>query len=329
MADKIDQPQKNALPLDSEKITNIFTMEELLTIPLKAVIDANAYAARTALDFIIRYGFNSGVPGLPGSNSFLGNLRMAKFLYNYIDDTGLQKIMEINIPFISLIPIPMLEVRRAQFDYAIQILSQDYRERIEDNHRQDGMYQKSILAIMSPVGTGPKEDLSTALNSSLKANMMVKIEVEKSDLPAGILQLLNLGQEAIRGKPDQPPIVTPAPTELNFGSADRQSLTITIEKATANGLLEPQGNVEVMIEVTSSFGKINELFAEPIQVLRGTAVGQPHFKKAVALTANTPAAAGSVEFLLTRRPGSPADVNGFIIVRANGAPDRLVYFNFE
>lgn len=96
-----------------------------------------------------------------------------------------------------------------------------------------------MLAIMSPLDTTVKESDNMVLNRSLKANMAVKIEVEKSDLPAGILQLLNLGQEAIRGRSEQPPVILLKTADLIFD--DQQPKQLEIQMARSS----PQGSVVI------------------------------------------------------------------------------------
>jgi hypothetical protein len=306
----------------TEQITNIFTLEELLSIPLHAVIDANAHAAETALDFIIRYGFNPGVPELPNRNRFLGSLRMAQFTYNYVNDQGMQSTMEVSIPFLSLIPIPMLEVKKATFDYAIQILSQDY---IED--------RRSILAIMSPIDTSLREQPQPYIGTSLRANMAIRVEVEKADLPAGILQLLNLGQEATRGRPERQRSITAKPDRLEFRPGESKTISILVEQPGDDGSIELIGGAEVAIEVTNDFKRPAKLFAGPIEVLQGSPIGRPTPKIAIARTLLSAPDKGLVKFQLTRRDvdadaADAAGVNGFITVRVKRATDLLIYFTF-
>src|SRR5690554_798203 len=99
--------------------TNVFGLEQLFYMPLKAVIDANTLAALSAIDIIREYGFEND----KNSENY-GKLKMVTFAYDYSDPGGHIKTMSISIPFITLIPLPILEVKHAEVDFSLKVLGQ-------------------------------------------------------------------------------------------------------------------------------------------------------------------------------------------------------------
>ncbi|MCW3127333.1 MAG: hypothetical protein JWO03_2991 [Bacteroidetes bacterium] len=311
---------------DSELISNVYSLEELFIIPLRAVIDANAYAAQTALDFILSYGFNNRVMNVRDSNEFAGNLRMLSFTYTFTDDRGIQKTTKVNIPFISLIPIPLLEVKRAQFDYAIQILNQESRILKDINDRDTE--QKSLVAVLAPMDTSGKNSLHLSEETSLKANMTVRVEVEKSDLPAGILQLLNLGQQAIAGTTEDNCVIISEPDMLTFTGGVQRPYRLKAEvkrKGKAGTEWESIKGAEVQVHVICSMTTVEKIFGQPITVEKGYVVGVAGTARAKALTD----ANGVVEFGLWPDTGVSDDYNGFVLLKTRSAEDSIIYYNFK
>lgn len=302
-------------------------------MPMKAVVDANAYAATSALDFIIRFGFtDDGEPGSEASRK-LGALRMVTFSYTYVDEHGKRRLIEVSIPVLSLIPIPMLEVKLAHFDYSIRIVSQ---ERISAPVPGLGTLRRSdvpetrprrLLAVMAPLDTTSPVEGARTSGFGISANMRVRVEVEKSDLPAGILQLLNLGQEATRSTSPSSQNVFVEPDWLEFSPNGPCELSVCVLRPAPPGVRqEPVAWAEVGIEVRFSDDTgLDEAFKSPIRVKHGRVIGRPTRAESAALTA----ADGMVIFELFPEPKAALEGrNGFVTVTVCSQPRQSVYFKF-
>jgi hypothetical protein len=331
------------LPLRrTESISNVYSLSELFAIPLKAVVDANAYAVKTALDFLFKYAFSSPVARLRDSNDFIGSLRTVTFTYDYTDTRGQRQVTKVSVPFISLIPIPLLEVTKAHFDYAIQILNQE-RQLIGESSDNITVENKSLLAVLAPMDSTQKSRLKIARESGFKANMTVHIEVEKSDLPAGILQVLNLGQQAIGGVMEEKLVIHTEPDKLLFDHNElppQSPYKIKVEvrrpgkPGTASNVhayasqaspWEIVHEKEIQIDVSSNTAPVTDLFAQPISVRAGYVIGTPTYSKAVSLTND----AGLVEFALWPNLSASSKNNGFILIKTKMADDKALYFGFR
>jgi Protein of unknown function (DUF2589) len=324
-----------------ESISNVYSLDELFAIPLKAVIDANAYAVKTALEFILTFGFDGPVAKLHETNESIGSPRTVTFTYDYTDARGQTQVTKVSVPLISLIPMPLLEVTKAHFDYAIQILhGAQVTVQTSDNSTVEN---NSLLAVLAPLDTAQEHHRKLARESSLKANMTVHVEVEKSDLPAGILQLLNFGQQAIRGVMEEKLVIHTEPDKLLFDHKDLLTaqppykVRVEIRKplklgSTSNvhtdGVKASAGeivhNKAIQIYVSSKTGGLANLFTHPISVGAGHVIGTPTYSRAAALTNED----GLVEFALWPDLSVSNNHNGFIVIKTQMADDKALYFGF-
>src|SRR5262252_10603808 len=101
---------------------------QLIGAPLLAVVQAEAQAAQTSADFIKRVGFTGDSADDPtkdllqhGGN--IGDLKMAEFTLQRPDVTGKVQPVDVKIPVLSLFPVPLLQIKDAEFTFAIRILT--------------------------------------------------------------------------------------------------------------------------------------------------------------------------------------------------------------
>lgn len=144
-------------------------------------------AAEAAAKYIEEYGFVPDQKPVPEDvaqkNSYgvnkLGKLAEAAFAYNQVNDKGVMESRVMTLPKLSLIPLPLLHVEQADFDYSVRLLEGD----------KDGSTQATLT---------PQSRLSDGSNPHLDANINVKVKVVQSDIPAGLSNLLALmGNNAI------------------------------------------------------------------------------------------------------------------------------------
>ncbi len=184
-------------------MSQIKKLESIFAIPIKAVINADFNAAETASKYIKKFGFTSHDNNdIDGSN--LGTLKETSFIYDAIGNDGKTERRLIKIPSLSLIPLPLLHVDHADFDFSVRIVDSD--EIIEDD---------SVNAIL----TSQQNNKPTNPNApNLDANINVKMKVVQSDIPAGISNLLALmGTNTLNKAID---IITLQHSQVFFSSQD-------------------------------------------------------------------------------------------------------------
>ena len=150
-------------------MSQIASLEGIFATPIQAIIDADFMAARKATEYIKEFGFTSG-----GSKGKLGSLKETSFVYDTIGSDGKPQQRLVKIPTLSLIPLPLLHVDYADFDFSVRIV--------------DSTNDK-LNATLVPQQSGNPSNPSSP---HLDANINVKMKVVQSDIPAGISNLLAL-----------------------------------------------------------------------------------------------------------------------------------------
>src|SRR5262245_29108466 len=117
----------------AESDKEILSLYQLIGAPLMAVVQAEAQAAQASADFIKEIGFERKLPSAavadkPEDTRSLqegGNFRdltMLQFKHDVRGSDGVVRTHQMNVPVLSLFPIPLLQVKDAEFDFAIRIL---------------------------------------------------------------------------------------------------------------------------------------------------------------------------------------------------------------
>ena len=230
-------------------------------MPIQSVIEADFLAADSAIKLISKYGFENG------------QLRMVEFTYTFVDD-GREKNMTVKIPFLSLIPLPLLEIKDAEFRFGMQILDQVEEQRVINERGEIETQNSQVFALLAPPVEDKMEEKSTSqISSSFEANMDVRVRVGRSPLPAGLQQLLNLSQEAIQGT-ENTRYLEASPNSLHFSKSEpTQHLEIEASSKTDDPLPD---DLAVIISIRS-IPTTSEIPFEVSQILKGELVGTDNF----------------------------------------------------
>lgn len=217
---------------------------QLIGAPMLAVVQAEAQAAQVSAEFIKRVGFETqegvatapvasntpatgapaasvqqaataqaGMPSTPPATAQplqdggdLGNLRIAEFQLDRYAQDGTPRPHVVRVPVLSLFPIPLLQVKHAEFDFDIRVISrvpmghmreeqQDAPPLSKDFLEKNRVELKGFLASSRDGGEG-----KTTTNASIK----VRVRLEQSDLPAGLLNLMTIMGETASVMPSPP-----------------------------------------------------------------------------------------------------------------------------
>ena len=209
---------------------------QLIGAPLLAVIQAEAQAAQVSAEFIKRIGFDpppaaanqaggtaAATPAEPKAlqdGGELGGLRMAEFRIERSGADGKPQALVARVPVLSLFPIPLLQVKHADFEFDIRVLS-----RVPLSHEPEIApdADRSAPAAQDRLATGTagapettdiqaRPSLSSdflskdrvelkgflapsrgaADTNSVDANIKVRVRMEQSDLPAGLIHLMKI-----------------------------------------------------------------------------------------------------------------------------------------
>ncbi len=167
--------------------TGATELHDIFLAPLQAVIDAEISLSKKIKKFIWKTGFTAS-----------GEIRKVNFKYIV---NG--KVETINIPVLSIVTLPLLGIKDAEFDLHVKMLT------VAENH-DNPIELPSLLTEKQPkkenkVGLKgyltPHENLTEA--NALKTNMRVKLNMKESSMPGGIIKILALLNGDLTNKKDE------------------------------------------------------------------------------------------------------------------------------
>lgn len=318
-------------------ISNLFTFESLVQFPLAAIIESSASANITTLDFLKRYCFEM-IDGKYVAKTFT-------FYYEYVKG-GAAKTMKVEIPVISLITMPYYTIETAHFEMGVNVVTwlNDIPRKVakdgaganpaKEPARKDNADEnpRKLLAMLGPYDAtttkaGTQASASSQYNK-VSTNMKVRMEVVSSDLPAGILQLINVSSQGVDGRIANDLRISASPVRLIM-HGDDVSLTLKLERR-SDGDPAPPGVDELAlvpftITVQSSVGGVDpeREFRKEITVARGDIVGAASYEQVKVLTD----AEGEVEVLL--HPSGKVSTNGFVTVASPLTSNATIYYRID
>ncbi len=184
---------------------------QLLGAPLKAMIDAETQAALATAEFIERIGFDRSGDETPRDDpAHFGKLRMVTFLHEKKGANGDIRQFKIEVPLLSLIPIPALQIKDAEIDFSILIIDEvKVNENTTSNTNpgetssEQGIPPPFTLknlggeGIREMKGTFGSSSSENSKRNSLEAQMRVKMRLEQADIPAGLGKLFHIMEQNV------------------------------------------------------------------------------------------------------------------------------------
>lgn len=154
---------------------------DLLGSPLVGIVQGQAQAAQATTEFIEKIGFN----GTYSAEGELGNLRMISFLYNKTNAQGEQETQRVEVPLLSLVNVPYIEVKDADLEYAIKVAAiQNQANQPIDKNDAESARLNSLLAPQKAALSATLGSLKdSAKNTRGDLQMKMTMRVEKVPLP--------------------------------------------------------------------------------------------------------------------------------------------------
>lgn len=195
----------------------VSALHDFIAAPLNAVIEADLIAARKFVQYISDYGFEPAradddaqganqratASGQRRPRGFVGDMRMVSFSVDQVDPDGRTRTRMVRIPALSLVPLPLLQVKEADFRFSVRIIEGYVEEkpgqlnllsRPEDDEPDDYKNVTWRAVLVPESGKGERDDPS--LRDAIDANLNVKLSVAQSDIPVGITRMLALMNES-------------------------------------------------------------------------------------------------------------------------------------
>ena len=172
--------------------SQVMELKDLISGPLTATIDADSIAARRYLSYLMELAFDS----YDKETGKVGKLRMLEFTYQSHDLEG-NHLQHVKIPLLTLVPLPLLQVKEADFDFDIQIVDAlsadtDATFSLKNGASPKGKEPEGVKLRVSMASAKTKDTRKSGQHQSLTANMKVKVRMEQADMPGGLANLLHL-----------------------------------------------------------------------------------------------------------------------------------------
>jgi hypothetical protein len=157
-------------------MTNSLDLKDIIGAPLRAIIEGEALAAQSTVDFIKTIGFLEPKPG----TDFFGSLRMITFTYqkpNLNPEIKENQTFQISVPLLSIIPIPLIQISTSEIEFALNITETETKG-------------------TSPILKSVFQNLSKTENYQMK----VKINIQQADVPVGLSKIFGIMEQTLLEK---------------------------------------------------------------------------------------------------------------------------------
>ena len=178
---------------------NDVPLYQIIGAPLLALVQAEAQSAQATARYIQEIGFDNS----PDNPLEFGNLKTITFTYTKMSTSGNITTLEVQIPVLSIVPIPSLQIKEAEIDFAVEVNSlvelsvptainsypvnpTSNSQVSTDNIKQDSSLGPELVAFKAGVSS---RDSMTA--------MSIKLKVVQSDIPNGLLTLFRILDQGI------------------------------------------------------------------------------------------------------------------------------------
>lgn len=168
--------------------SQVMELKQLIAGPLVATIEADALSSQKYLDYLMQVTFESYNP----ATGETGKIRTLTFSYTE-NDNGTEVKRTVSIPLITLVPLPLLHIEEADFDFDIKIvdcITEKYDSKFGQDDSTSGSDGFRMRASLAPQSGSRSQ--SGELQQSISANMKVKVKMRTADMPAGLSNLLHL-----------------------------------------------------------------------------------------------------------------------------------------
>jgi hypothetical protein len=188
-------------------------LHELLGSTMVAVIQADALAAKATLEFIETVGFVTPPDGEDEGDETEtaagGRLRMASFGYRKRDEADEIADFVAEVPILSLVPIPALQVKDATFSFAVKI--EDITKTTAGNpgptkgEDMIGEPKSRLVTFLRPTATELITRPAAASGSRTEEvrsthHLDVKVTMGQADITTGMEKIFNLMDQAIQDR---------------------------------------------------------------------------------------------------------------------------------
>ncbi|WP_302014438.1 DUF2589 domain-containing protein [uncultured Akkermansia sp.] len=171
---------------------HIMSLQQLISAPLVATIDADAMSTERYMKHFMSLAFESYNP----ADGSTGALRLISFNFTDSDASGGTE-KKVSVPLISLVTLPLLQIKQADFDFDINIIdavasAPDERFSLDKGEVDSSAGKVQDGGLNFRASLAPQAGRGPSSSSSLQANMKIHVTMHQADMPSGLSQFLQL-----------------------------------------------------------------------------------------------------------------------------------------
>ncbi len=191
---------------------------KLISAPILASLDADFLAARRLTKLILDYGFEPGED--PKDPFSVSKPRKVYFEYRQPTANSSGKKVRIGIPLLSLLVLPLLQIRDAQFEFDLDVTSDingdvatSQGSKTEEPIDLHGALPHKEPEFLARFASSPPRRRVSGQDSGISVdkerenfvdgNVRVKITAAQADMPQGLAVMLNLMGNDVPTNPER------------------------------------------------------------------------------------------------------------------------------
>ena len=193
------------MPTPGQELSSL-DFQAMIGGPLCAVVEAQAQAAVSTINFIKTVGFKPGdADQNPLSDQTTGEPINVSFSYKKVvpkaDGTTEIKDASLTVPILTIVPVPYIRVEDTEIDFLAKINATEYRQ-VDTSLKVDAsleakagwLWGSAKLKTSFAYQRNTKEGGSVTRDYSLK----VKVKAVQEEMPGGLSKVLSILESAIK-----------------------------------------------------------------------------------------------------------------------------------
>jgi hypothetical protein len=196
----------------------------LIGQPLKAVVEAQALAAQTTVDFIKEVGFQRTEPNdfdalFDEQDPNFGDLRYVEFQYDRRNDDGTEGSARLRVPLLSILPIPLLRVDETTINFKAKLTDAHVSSKKNETTieaSQSGSISANYFFAKARVSFRSSISHNTTTTQASRYNreytMDIFVRAVQDDIPAGLAKVFQILEDTIQEKTEGGSSPAPAPS---------------------------------------------------------------------------------------------------------------------
>ena len=189
------------MPTPGEELGAI-DFESVIGGPLVAVVHAQSQAAIATVDFIKSVGFND--------NDEVVNV---EFKYSKTTPEGQSEDYALNVPILTIVPIPFLRIEETNIEFNAKIASVEYQDTSDTKKLGVDLSARASWGIGSAklkVSYSHQRSTRTGEKVTRDYSLTVKVKAVQEEMPGGMEKVMGILESLIQEKKAES--TTPPPT---------------------------------------------------------------------------------------------------------------------